>query len=232
LLYERFETSSAVDGLAGALFLRRAWSASTKSRDHAAVEGFQRRVSELRFVEGIEKVEHVPYPSGDEFWVRFNEPLDLKKLDDLTGKHGWRMIKFGGLPSKLPKPLGEVMWDGVSHVIVKTASAWGKFTASLGFEPDGIAKIATDAHGPYQIFIATQEDGVQLLYEYLGLKYVPPAPPPKPVVPAKPPAAPAVKPPAPAAKSASPPTPVAAKPPIPAAVSPPKSADDKMPSKS
>ncbi|HYW00853.1 MAG TPA: hypothetical protein VE862_05250, partial [Candidatus Acidoferrum sp.] len=99
-----------------------------------------------------------------------------------------------GLPSKLPGRLVEVLWDGVNHVITKNPNGLTKLTASLGIEPDGIAKIATDLHGPYQIFMAMNEEGVQLLYDYLELKYVPPPPPPpKPVVPAKP-AIPAAKP--------------------------------------
>jgi hypothetical protein len=162
----------------------------------------QTRLNELRFVDGIEKVEHVPYPTGDQFWVRFSRPLDFKKLNELAKKRGYTMMKFGGLPSKLPGRLVEVLWDGVNHVVVKNPNGLVKLTASLGIEPDGIAKIATDLHGPYQIFMAMNEEGVQLLYDYLGLKYTPPPPPPpKPVVPAKP-AVPAAKPAAPASPAA------------------------------
>ena len=187
------------------------------------VGDFQRRVLELRFVDGIEKVEHVPYPSNDEFWVRFNRHLDMKKLEELAKKHGATLVKFGGLPAKLPRPLAEILWDGVSYVIAKNIGGWTKFTASLGFEPDGIAKIAADSHGPYQIFIATQEEGVQILYEYLGLKYVPPSPPPpKPAAPTKPPLPPATKPAMPAPKPTAPATPPAASPALPAPTTPPK----------
>jgi hypothetical protein len=153
----------------------------------------ERRLVELRFIEGIEKVEHVPYPTGDQFWVRFNRPLDFGKLEDLVKKHGYLMARFANLPSKLPRGLSEMLWNGVTHVIAKNMSEWSKFTSSLGFEPEGIAKIADDLHGQYQIFIATTEEGIQLLYEYLGLKYIPPAPPP-PVAAAKPPVPTAAKP--------------------------------------
>ncbi len=149
---------------------------------------------ELRFVEGIEKVEHVPYPTGDQFWVRFNRKLDFGKFGDVAKKHGFVMVSFASLPSKLPRPIAEILWDGVSHIITKKISGWTKFTAFFGLEPDGIAKIATDLHGPYQIFMSTQEEGIQILYEYLGLKYTPPVPPPKPVTPAKPAVPAAVKP--------------------------------------
>jgi hypothetical protein len=161
------------------------------------VDDLQRRVVELRFIEGIEKVEHVPYLTGDEFWVRFNHPLDFGKFEDIAKKHGCVMVKFARLPSKLPRPIAEILWDGVSYVIARNMSGWAKFTASLGLEPDGIAKIATDLHGPYQIFIARQEEGIQILYEYLGLKYVPPTPLPKPATPVKSPTPPAIKPAAP-----------------------------------
>jgi len=170
----------------------------------------ERRSAELRFIDGIEKVEHVPFSTGDQFWVRFNRPIDLKRLQGVVRSNGCKLIKFGGLPSKLPRKLSEVLWSGVTHVIVKKGGGFEKFTSMLGFEPVGIAKIVTDLHGPYQIFIATDEDGVHVLYDYLGLKYVPPAPPP-------PKAAPPPKPPTPAAKPPSTPPPPAPAPQVPAA---------------
>jgi hypothetical protein len=163
-------------------------------------------VVELRFIEGIEKVEHVPYPSGDQFWVRFNRPLDFGHLKDLVKKHGYLMVTFAKLPSKLPRGLSEMLSNGVTHIIARKISGWSKFTSSLGLEPEGIAKIARDLHGQYQIFIATTEEGVELLYEYLGVKYVPPAPPPT-VSPAKPPT-PTGKPAPVASKPATPAAPV------------------------
>ena len=176
------------------------------------VDDLQRRLVELRFVEGIEKVEHVPYPTGDQFWVRFNSKLDLGKFEDIAKKHGCTMVSFASLPSKLPRPIAEILWDGVSHVITKNMSGWTKFTASFGFEPDGIAKIATDLHGPNQIYISMQEEGVQILYEYLGLKYLPPAPPPKPVPQTKPAVPTAVKASPAAPRPLAPPSPATSKP--------------------
>jgi hypothetical protein len=192
------------------------------------VGDFPRRVAELRFFDGVEKVEQVRYATGDEFWVRFNHPLDLKKLEEITKKHGAAMEKFGGLPSKLPRALAELLWDGVSYVITKKMGGWAKFTAPLGFEPEGIAKIVNDAHGPYQIFITAQEEGVQMLYEYLGLKYTPPAPP-QPVTPPKPPVAVAAKPTAQAPKPVSAPAPSATRPTSPVPASPTKNAEEPTP---
>lgn len=159
------------------------------------VADLERRVTELRFVPGIEKVEHVPYEHGDQFWVRFNQPLDFGKFEDIAKKHGYVMVKFASILSKLPRGIRELLWDGITHVIAKEISGWSAFVSKLGFEPDGIAKLAVDLHGPYQIFIATEEEGIPLLYEYLDLKYVPPAPPaPKPAAPVKPATPPAAKP--------------------------------------
>jgi len=190
------------------------------------VEDLQRRVTELRFIEGVEKVEHVPYPGGDQFWVRFNLSLDYGRIEDIARKHDCVMVRFASLPSKLPRPIAEILWDGVSYVIAKKLSGWSKFTASLGLEPDGIAKIATDLHGPYQIFIATQEEGIQILYEYLGMKYVPPTPPPKPTPPAKSPTPPPAKPPTPSApRPTTPAAPAATKPTAPTQPSPTKPAE-------
>jgi hypothetical protein len=141
------------------------------------VADLERRVTELRFIEGVEKVEHVPYLSGDQFWVRLNRPLDLNKFGEVVKKNGYVMVNFASLLSKLPRGIAELLWDGITHVVVKKISAWSRFTSKLGFEPDGIAKLAIDLHGPYRIFIATEEEGIPLLYEYLDLKYVPPIPP-------------------------------------------------------
>ena len=180
------------------------------------VADLQRRIDELRFIEGIEKVEHVPYTNGDQFWVRFNQRIDLVKLDGVVKKHGYKMMKFATFPSKLPRGIGQLLWDGVTHVIVKEISGWSEFTSKLGFEPEGIAKLASDSHGPYQIFMTTQEEGIQLIYEYLGLKYVPPTPPALPLepsAPAKPIAPPVAKPSQPTPPQATP----QSKPPVPSA---------------
>ena len=185
----------------------------------------EQRLAELRFKDGVEKVEHVRFSTGDQFWVRFNRPLDMQKVQQIVKARGCRLIKFGGLFSKLPRRLSEVLWNGVTHVIVREISQWGKITSTLGFEPDGIGKIADDLHGPYQIFMAMNETGVQLVYDYLGVKYAPP--PPKLVASTKPPSAvsktPAATSSAPAGQASS--SPVAAKPaPVPVQTSQEKTA--------
>jgi len=178
------------------------------------VSQLEQRLPELRFIEGVEKVEHIRFPTGDQFWVRFNKQLDMQKLQQIVSDRGYRLVSFGALFSKLPRRLSEVLWDGVTHVIVKEISQWGKITSVFGFEPDGIAKIAVDLHGPYQIFMAMNEGGVQLVYDYLGVKYAPLPPPPPKAAPPKPSPtvskAPAVSPPpAPKPSPATVPKPVA-----------------------
>jgi len=211
----------------------------------------QRRASELRFLGGIEKVEHVPYPAGDEFWVRFNGPLDQGKLSQIVKAHNFEIIRFASIPSRLPKKLAEIVWNGVTWIIAPKMTGWQKFKSALGFEPNGTAKVAVDLHTGEPIFIARDEEGIKLLYEYLGVKYVAPAPsPPKPAtpatkptpVPAKPvtPDVPAVSKPSPLAPPATtsakvpPPTqaPPATAPSQPAQQAPLKPADSSQPKKS
>ncbi len=152
-------------------------SASANSGLGKLIADLELRLTELRFIEGIEKVEHVPYQSGDQFWVRFIRPFDLGKLDGVVKKHGYKIVKFASLPSKLPRGLAELLWSGITHVVVEKISGWSRFTTNFGFEPEGIAKLAVDLHGPYWLFITTREEGIQLLYDYLGLRYASPSPP-------------------------------------------------------
>jgi len=127
-------------------------------------------------LDGVEKVEHVPYPSGDEFWVRFNRPIDMHKLGEVLGKGRYELVKFGSIPSKLPSKLGELLWNGVSYVIVKKIAFLGLLASLFGFQPDGVATIAQDAHSSQPIFITSNEEGVRILYDYLGIKYTAPQP--------------------------------------------------------
>ena len=178
------------------------------------IADLERRLTELRFIEGIEKVEHVPYQSGDQFWVRFIRPFDLGKLDDVVKQHGYTMVKFASVPSKLPRGLAELLWSGITHVVVEKISGWSRFTSNFGFEPEGIAKLAVDLHGPFWLFIATREEGIQLLYEYLGVKYASPSPP-------APTASASVKPTTPpVAKPVQPATPIPTAPTTPSVASP------------
>jgi hypothetical protein len=55
----------------------------------------ERRINELRFLEGVEKAEHFPYPNRDEFWIRFNHPVDLRKLSKVVNEHHSELVKFG-----------------------------------------------------------------------------------------------------------------------------------------
>jgi hypothetical protein len=176
------------------------------------VSDLERRVDELRFLEGIEKAEHVPYPTGDEFWVHFERPLDMARLLETVNKHNLQLVRFGALPSKLPRRIAEMLWDGVMYVILKSIGFAGLLKAFLGIEPDGVAKIARDLHSSDQIFIAKNEEGIEVLYDYLDMKYVPPTPTlPKATTPTKPvPAKPTPTPSRVTATATAPPTDVAA----------------------
>jgi hypothetical protein len=170
-------------------------------------------VSILRAEPIVRRVEYVKYPQGNEYWVTFREDrrLDMRRFERIVNKHDYRIIRFGGLPSKLPKGFSELLWNGVTHVVVKEISGLDKLKAVLGFEPEGIARIAEWGHGHYQIFGAGTWEGLKILFDYLDLEM--PMPPPAPAPP-KPAAAPprpapgsAARPPAPAQTQPAPATP-------------------------
>lgn len=152
----------------------------------------------LRAEPSVRRVEYVKYAGGNECWVSLHENrrLDMKRLESITAKHGFRIVRFGTLPSKLPRGLGELLWNGVTHVILSEFGALDKLKSSLGFEPEGIARIAEWAHGPYQLFAARTWEGMRILFDYLDIEMPPPpvAPqspkpataPPGPSAPAKP----------------------------------------------
>jgi hypothetical protein len=137
-----------------------------------------RRINELRFLEGVEKVEHVPYSDRDEFWVRFNRPIDLRRLAKVVSEHHYELVKFGSFPSKLPSKLDGLVWNGVAYVILRQIGFIGLLAAFFGFEPGGVAKIVKDLQSSQPIFITTNEEGVKILYDYIGLEYTPPTPEP------------------------------------------------------
>ena len=138
------------------------------------VEDLERRINELRFLEGIEKVEHVTYPDRDELWIRFKRPMDLRKLAHILRVRHYELEKFGAIPSKLPLRLGELLWDGVAYVIVRQIGFFRLLAAFFGSEPEGIARIVKVLHSSQPIFIARDEEGVKILYVYLGVNYTSP----------------------------------------------------------
>ena len=133
----------------------------------------ERRINELRFLKGIEKVEHVRFPDRDEFWIRFSQPIDLHRLAGVANEYHYEVVKFGGLPSKLPSRLSELLWNGVSYVILRQIGFRGLLASFLGSEPEGVAKVVKDLHSNNHIFITSTEEGVSILYAYLGLTYSP-----------------------------------------------------------
>ena len=141
----------------------------------------ERRINEIRYVDGIEKAEHVQFPDRDEFWVRFTQSMNLRRLTRVANGYHYEVVKFGGLPSFLPSRLGELLWDGVSYVILRRIGFRGLFASLLGSEPDGVAKVVKDLHSSQDIFITSNEEGVKILYAYLGLNYSTPTPPQRPV---------------------------------------------------
>lgn len=124
------------------------------------------RIAELRGRPEVRRAELVRYPSGVQFWVVFRNAIDIDRLRKAAGKFGYTVVRFASLPSKLPRNLAEILWDGVCYVIVKEYTWFDKIKSFFGAEPEGIAKIAEDLHHPDQIYIARNEEGMQILLEY------------------------------------------------------------------
>ncbi len=129
--------------------------------------------------------------SGPQLWVQFKDKMNKGELKKIAHKHGYRVVGFGAVPSKLPRGLGEMLWNGVTHIITKEHSSLSGLMGLIGFEPKGVAKVARHLHGPNDIYITDSEEGYKILCEYLGIKYEPPPPPPTPPKPAATPAKPA-----------------------------------------
>lgn len=150
----------------------------------------------LRAEPTIRRVEYVKYPDGNEYWIALQEGrrLDMTRIEAVVRKNGFRLARFGSLPSKLPKGLSELVWNGVTHVILKDFAGMDKLKGFLGFEPEGIARIAEWGHGPYQLYASRTWEGLKILFEYLGLEMPEPPPPPAPPTPTTAPAKPQVAP--------------------------------------
>ena len=106
----------------------------------------------------------------------------------MVSEHHYELVKFGSFPSKLPSKLDGLVWNGVAYVILRRIGFIGLLAAFFGSEPQGVAKIVKDLQTSQPIFVTTNEEGVKILYDYVGLEYTPPVPatPLKTGVPTKP----------------------------------------------
>ena len=122
-------------------------------------------VAELRAFPEVKDLDILELSSGKELWVVLRNPIDLDKLRKASGGLGYTVAKSGSLPSKLPRSLAEMLWDGVTYVITKHPRGWRKFRATLGVAP--VAKIAKDLATGDTVYHVNDTDGLAILRDYL-----------------------------------------------------------------
>ena len=115
--------------------------------------------SELRSVPGIKDVDIVQFPSGKQLWIVLRDPVNVDKLRKASESLGYRVAKRGSLISKLPRSLAEMVWDGVTYVIIGDTHSTGKQAS--------VARIMKDLVTRDIIYYAIDNDGLRILQEYL-----------------------------------------------------------------
>ena len=115
--------------------------------------------SVLRSVPGVKDVDIVQFPSGKELWIVLRDPVNVDKLRKASGSLGYRVAKRGSLISKLPRSLAEMVWDGLTYVIIGDTLATGKQAS--------VARIMKDLVTGDIIYYAIDSDGLGILQEYL-----------------------------------------------------------------
>jgi hypothetical protein len=122
-------------------------------------------VSELRRLRGVKDVEIVEFQSGKELWVVLRDPIDIGALERISASFHYNVVKSGSLPSKLPRSLAEMIWDGTTHVVTRHPQGWKKLVSTLGLRP--AAKIARDLATGDTVCQVNDGDGLAILREYL-----------------------------------------------------------------
>lgn len=115
--------------------------------------------SVLRSVPGVKDVDIVQFPSGKELWIVLRDPVNVDKLRKASESLGYRVAKRGSLISKLPRSLAEMVWDGVTYVIIGDTHSTGKQAS--------VARIMKDFVTRDIIYYAIDSDGLGILQEYL-----------------------------------------------------------------
>lgn len=122
-------------------------------------------VPELRRLRGVKDVEIVGFPSGKELWAVLSDPIDTDALRKVSASLGYAVVKSGSLPSKLPRSLAEMIWDGTTHIVTKHPHGWKKLISTLGSRP--VVKIARDLVTGDTFYHINDSDGLAILREYL-----------------------------------------------------------------
>ena len=116
--------------------------------------------TKLRRLPGVKDVDVVQFPSGKELWVVLRVPVNGERLGKVSASMGYVAVKSGRLPSKLPRSLAEMIWDGVTYVITKHTHVPG--------EQRYAARLMKDLATGDTIYNAVESDGLKILQEYLA----------------------------------------------------------------
>jgi hypothetical protein len=74
------------------------------------------------------------------------------------------VVKVGSLPSKLPRSLAELIWDGVTYVVTKDRQPW---KPKFGPDSNSVAKIVRDLATGDTVYRANDDAGLKVLRDYL-----------------------------------------------------------------
>jgi len=108
-------------------------------------------------------------PDGkDEAWIRLRVRFDPNKMRKIVEKRGCVMVRFGTIPSAMPRMISEMLWSGTSYVIARRAGLKERLKGLFGIEPAGLAKVSRALHLANYDFITDSQEGLDMLYDYLS----------------------------------------------------------------
>jgi hypothetical protein len=114
----------------------------------------------LRFAPGVKDVDVVQFPSGRELWVVLKDPVNIDRLRGISESLGYMVARRSLLISKLPRSLAEMVWDGVTYVIIRHTHIPGNQEYS--------ARVMKDLATGDVIYHVVNADGLEILKEYLN----------------------------------------------------------------
>ena len=113
----------------------------------------------LRPMSGVKDVDIVQFPSQKELWIILRDPVNLDRLRKASERLGYIVAKRGSWASMLPRSLAEMIWDGVTYVVIKHTHVPGKHEYA--------ARVMKDLATGDTIYHIMATDGLEILKEYL-----------------------------------------------------------------
>jgi len=133
------------------------------------IQNADAQLRKLRADPRIENGNLMRNPNGtEEAWITLRVDFDPDKMRRLAEKRGYQLVRFGSLPSAMPRIFSEMLWSGTAYVLVKELRFMDRLRALLGVEPPGVAKVSRQLRVPYYDFITSTQEGLDVLYDYLS----------------------------------------------------------------